>query len=159
MNVNYDSMLEAYNKNLETNLRDFKGGPPPFEEWCPYEGDDVKSVEHLIDLAKSAGNEVVTVTHAQGEKTYKSERALKAEKELKAISKAFNTQVNVWVVGLKKNVLTIDYQDSLDESGLPFHEYLIKIEGVLNKDLGESFDIQTLNVEDKNIRKAYCKQK
>lgn len=165
MNINYDEMLANYNKNIETNLRDFKGGPPPFEEWCPYEGDDSKSMKHLLDLAKDAGYEVIEVRKKATDtpipgfytENYKSQRAWEAEKTLRLIANEYNPQIMINVCGLKKNVLTIDYEDTVGAT--PFHEHLIKIEDQLNRQLNETFDIQTMNIEDKNARKAYCKQK
>ena len=153
MNINYDEMLANCNKNLETNLRGFKGGPAPFEEWCPYEGDHDKSIQDLMDIAKKAGNEVVAIfTQHGGVTLYQSERAVQAKKVLNEIAEKMGRLIVVNVVGLKKNVLTIDYEEPLGAQ--PFHEMLIKIEAKLNEIMNEKFDIQTLNIDDKNRRKC-----
>ena len=147
MHINYDNMLADYKKNMETNLRGFSGGPPPFECWVPYEGDDKRSIDDIISIARESGNEVVSVKYGDQEHSFISKRALTAEVNLTLLS-----GVQVKVVGLKKNVLTIDYPISETK----FHENLIKLEASLNKQLNEKFDIQTLNIDDKNKRKAAC---
>lgn len=148
MHINYDKMLADYNKNMETNLRGFAGGPPPFECWVPYEGDDKKSIDDLLSIAREAGHEVVFVNHGDKEYSNYTDRALRAELSLNK----FITPSFVKVISLKKNVLTIDYEDN----GTKFYEQLIKLEAFVNKELNEKFDIQTLNIDDKNKRKASC---
>lgn len=143
-------MLSDYNKNLETNLRGFSGGPPPFETWTPYDGDDEKSIADLIDYAKADGHEVVIINFKDKDYSYHSQRASQAELYLNKIIEHMELGVVVKVAGLKRNVLTIDY-DSKHEK---FHTQLIKIERELNVRLGDKFDIQTLNVDDKNKRKC-----
>ncbi len=151
MHINYEAMLTEYNKNLETNLRGFSGGPPPFETWTPYDGDHDKSITDLIDYAKADGNEVVIINFQDKDYSYHSNRASQAELYLNKITENMGLGVVVKVAGLKRNVLTIDY-DAIDND--MFHVELIKIERELNKRLGEKFDIQTLNVDDKNKRKC-----
>lgn len=144
MHINYDELLANYKKNMETNLRGFTGGPPPFETWVPYDGDDQKSKEELVSLARGIGHEVIYVNDGCA---FFSERASKAESLLQ--SKCPEHMIRV--MGLKKNVLTIDYAEPI---GGNFHSRLIALEGEINQELGETFDIQTLNVEDKNKRKC-----
>ena len=146
MLINYTEMLAEYKKNMETNLRGFSGGPPPFETWVPYDGDDGKSMRALIDLAKDAGHEVVSVISENNLTSYLSERARAAQSWFEV------KHPHVRIVGLKRNVLTIDYEDKPGEP--PFHTRLIGIESDINNDLSESFDIQTLNIDDKNKRKC-----
>lgn len=150
MHINYEAMLTDYNKNLETNLRGFAGGPPPFETWTPYDGDDEKSIGDLLDYAKADGHEVVIVNFKDKDYSYHSNRAVQAELYLNKISENLGFGVLIKVAGLKRNVLTIDYDSSHDR----FHAELIKIERELNTRLGDKFDIQTLNVDDKNKRKC-----
>ncbi len=154
MRVDYAKMLAEYEKNMETNLRGFSGGPPPFECWVPYAGDHDKSINDLMDTAKSAGHEVITVDHGDLEYNYYSDRARQAELSIAKIIDDFGLNTKTKVVGLKKNVLTLDY----DESEKDFHFNLIKIEAELNKRISEKFDIQTLNIDDKNRRKACGKR-
>lgn len=155
MQINYDEMLTNYNKNMETNLRGFSGGPPPFETWVPYEGDHDKSIKELVELAKNAGHEVVAVMTNQGGVTlYQSDRAINAKVALNDIAITLGRTMVINVVGLKKNVLTIDYEDNAETKG--FYKSLIEIEGLLNEKMNEKFDIQTLNIDDKNKRKSAC---
>ena len=147
MLINYTEMLAEYKKNMETNLRGFSGGPPPFETWVPYEGDDGKSMQALIDLAKEAGHEVVSVISENNLTAYLSERARVAQNWFEM------NHPHVRIVGLKRNVLTLDYEET-PYAYAPFHTFLISIEKKLNEELGETFDIQTLELSDKNKRKC-----
>lgn len=150
MQINYDEMLTAYNKNMETNLRGFAGGPPPFENWVPYEGDHVKSIQELIDIAIESGQEVITVESAHGRRVIHTERAKKAKDNIDEILREKGLPNTVTIISLKKNVLTIDYEEIKDTQ--PFHERLIWLEGELNDIQGEKFNIETINLEDKNKR-------
>ena len=152
MQVNYDEMLSNYKKNIETNLRGFSGGPAPFETWVPYEGDDNKSIEALMELAKESGQEFIAITHGSVTHNYISDRAKQAQDYIIQVLKELNYTHLVNIVGLKKNVLTVDYEDLIGHK--PFHTFLIKLETILNEMMNEKFDIQTLNLDDKNKRKC-----
>lgn len=151
MIINYDDMLANYKKNLETNLRGFNGGPPPFEDWVPYEGDTNKSLKDIIELARNSGHEIFHITADKIKSTWKSPRAVKIEEALKYAAKSYGYDV-VSAHSLRNNILTIDYEDTVP--GKQLHNDLIKIEGDINKALDVSLDLQTLNVDDKNKRTA-----
>lgn len=156
MLIKYEELLADYKTNIETNLRGFSGGPHPFETWVPYEGDHIKSINALIDLAIEAKNEVITVQASKeicgsdDNIICISPRAAKISESLSTICNDLGYTNKVKVVGLKNNVLTLDYEET---PGLkPFHLSLIQIEDALNLALNEKLDIQTLNVDDKNRR-------
>lgn len=150
MRIDYEKMLTDYNTNMVTNLRGFSGGPPPFELWVPAGDDHAKSIEDIIDIAKSAGNEVVVVDHGDIEYNYYSHRAGEAETILNKISDEFGHTTKMKIHSLKKNILTIDYEEAPSDKN--FHFALLKIEAELNTRLNEKFDIQTMTLEDKNKR-------
>jgi len=150
MLIDYDKLLADYNKNMETNLRGFSGGPPPFETWVPYDGDDQKSIDELITLAKEIGHEVITVKSAKGDRIDKSQKALEAEGFMNKALEELNWLQRVTVVALRNKVLTIDYTDFAGEK--PLHTYLIKLEKILNEMTGQNYDLQTLNIDDRNRR-------
>jgi len=149
MLINYDELLAEYNKNLNENLRGFTGGPPPFEDWVPTEGDDAKSVRDLVNLAYESGHEVVTVINKGLHEYYKRPGVDDLEEAINVIA-CKHWQQLVRIVGLKRNVLTLDYKDIPGKE--PFHLHLIKLESYLEEATGRRYNIETLNVDDQNKR-------
>lgn len=147
MFIDYQTMLKEYNDNMQNNLRGFTGGPPPFEDWVPYDDDPFKSAEELIKLAQKAKHEVITIKLSDNSTAgYMSDRAKTAQKYISSIVNEMKYP-EVKVVGLRHNVLTVDFNHPT------FHEKLISLEHTVNELMGERFDIQTLNIDDKNKRK------
>ncbi len=165
MEINYEKMRDDYNKNLETNLRGFTGGPPPFETWTPTEGDPKRSVLDLIDLAVEDGQDVIFIKVSGEEKfaggynggficvmddgvQYVTSRGVPILLEFESIAHVINPSAKV--VNLKRNLMTIDYTDMPGKP--PFHYSLIKIEDELCEKYGHRIYLQTLNIDDKNKR-------
>lgn len=170
MHVNYNDLVANYYKNLENNLRGFSGGPGFLSVWA-HDEDPTRSLMSIIDLAIEDGHEILTIKssqevadqfkgygdHKEGvvyrdneQIGYMTNRAVRVHDTVKHTAKDFGYNQIITFVSLKKNVLTLDYED--DTMDKPLHLGLMAIEEKVNKILNERLDIQTLNVDDRNKR-------
>lgn len=171
MELNYQELVDNYQKNLDTKLRGFKGGPGFLETWT-YDVDDQRSLLEIIELGSQAGEEIIVINVSQEiadkfvmggwkdgflgvvgtQVQYHSQRALKFSQFIKRKVYEYGYRYDVELVRLKGNILTLDYEEK--EPQRPLHFHLMTLERELNKEFNEKIDIQTLNVDDKNRRQC-----
>ncbi len=165
MLVNYDELVTNYKTNLETKLRGFAGGPGCLETWT-YDDDDTRSINNIVDLAKEDKHEVVEIKVrpellekmptklpfevSPGGVTFKTNHAMAIEIAINRLAKDLGIKSTLRVVGLRKTILTLDYEETPGEKSV--HLYLMRLEKMLNDEQGTRFFFQTLNLDDKNKR-------
>ena len=168
MFIDYNEIVENYNKNLDENLRGFTGGPGFLETWT-HDEDINRSVGEIIDLAvenkllilnmkmheEQAGkvqlggykDGVITITGGNVIQ-YLSREAVDLHGYL-LIALADEGLTNTFFISdIVGEFVTLSYEENKSE----FSDALIRVERAVKRLSEKKYILQSEDVEDKNKR-------
>ncbi len=170
MFLDYNQLVSDYYKNLDENLRGFRGGPGFLETWTHDENHD-RSISQILDLAEEHKVEVLLLkvgeeicNNAQlgacadggGVLTRKdsttlqflSRRAVDILGRIMVAAQQLMLTNEFTITNLKGPVVTLSYTEKNNE----FSFSMIQLERIANSMSPERIVLQSENMEDKNRR-------